>query len=79
MADQQAQQQQLQQFRAELQNQMVQDLMNKMTDNCFKVCTGKRGENLDSTEKQCLNHCMDRYADTMNVVNQSLVNRQSRG
>lgn len=44
----------------------------------YQVCTGKRGENLDSSEKQCLNHCMDRYADTMNVVNQSLVSRQTR-
>ena len=27
----------LEKFKAEMQNQMVQDLMNKITDNCFKV------------------------------------------
>ena len=40
----------LQRVRAEMQQQFVQDLMHKITDNCFKVCTGKRGEGLDSGE-----------------------------
>jgi len=67
----------LNRVRTEIQTQMMQDLMSKITENCFKVCTGKRGEHLDSTEKTCLHNCMDRYMETMNVVNQSLVSRNS--
>ena len=40
----------MQRVRSEMQQQFVQDLMHKITDNCFKVCTGKRGEGLDSSE-----------------------------
>jgi import inner membrane translocase subunit TIM13 len=64
--------------RQEMQQQFVQDLMHKITDNCFKTCTGKRGEGLDSSESNCVSNCMDRYMDTMGVVNQALMSRQSR-
>jgi len=63
------------QLRQQVQTQMMQELMNKMTEKCFKVCTGKKGEHLDSSESQCVVHCMDRYMETMQVVNQSLVSR----
>lgn len=45
----------------------------------LQVCTGKRGDGLDSTEKNCLHNCINRYMDTMNVVNQTLVSRQDSG
>ena len=54
MSSQQPTQQQqaeyLSRVRQEMQQQFVQDLMHKITDNCFKTCTGKRGEGLDSSE-----------------------------
>lgn len=37
MADAAQQEAYMQKLRGELQNQLVQDLMNKITDNCFKV------------------------------------------
>lgn len=54
-AQQPTQQQQaeyLNRVRQEMQQQFVQDLMHKITDNCFKTCTGKRGEGLDSSESK---------------------------
>lgn len=62
----------------QIQTQMMQELMNKVSDSCFKVCAGKRGDGLDSSEKYCMSNCFDRYQDTMNIVAQSLVNSQGR-
>ena len=42
----------------------------------LQVCTGKRGDGLDSSEKNCLHNCINRYMDTMAVVNKTLVSRQ---
>lgn len=49
--------------------------MNRITENCFKKCTGKSGEHLEGREKQCLSNCMDRYMETMNVVSGAIRNR----
>ena len=72
------QEQYLNNLKAEVQTKMVQDLMSSMSEKCFTKCTGKSGEHLDSKEKQCLVNCMDRYMETMNVVNQVLVSKQSQ-
>ena len=66
------------QIRAELQHQMMQDLVNRLTETCFKKCAGKSGVQLDSREQNCTAMCMDRYMDTMTVVNKAIVDRQER-
>ena len=74
----QAQQEQyLQTVRAEVQTKMVQELMSSMSEKCFSKCTGKSGEHLDSKEKNCLANCMDRYMETMNVVNGVMASKQN--
>eukprot|EP01034_Spumella_vulgaris_P019115 gene19115-24428_t len=61
----QQQEQYLQQVRLAAQQQMMQSLMTTMTEKCFKVCTGKKGDHLDSSEATCIAHCTDRYMETM--------------
>lgn len=61
-----------------IQLQMMQEMMGRMSENCFKVCTTARGNGLDNNEKYCLSNCIDRYADTLNVVSQTLGARQNR-
>eukprot|EP01036_Dinobryon_divergens_P003434 gene3434-4526_t len=68
----------LERVRTEIQAQMMQDLMNKITESCFKKCTGKSGDEVDRREQQCLAMCSDRYMDTMGVVNQALMSRQNK-
>jgi len=68
----------LKRLRAEMQAQMAQELMSKMTDSCFKVCTGKSGSGLSSSEEFCMANCTDRYVDVMQKVNEAMVERQNR-
>ncbi|EWM22746.1 hypothetical protein NSK_005889 [Nannochloropsis salina CCMP1776] len=64
-------------FRAEMAAQAMQELVQKMTDKCFSKCTGKSGNRLDSKEQNCVAMCMDRYIETMNVVQHSLSERSA--
>lgn len=66
----------LAQVKQQMQVQMTQDLIHKITENCYNKCTTKSGEGLNSSEKNCLANCMDRYMETMNIVNESLSSRQ---
>ncbi len=50
----------LQQVQAEVQQQMLQDLVSKMSETCFKKCTGRSGVTLDSREQNCMALCVDR-------------------
>jgi import inner membrane translocase subunit TIM13 len=65
-------------LRSNGQAQMIQDIMQKMSDNCFKVCAGKRGDRLDSSEMYCMNNCFDRYTEAMQVVSKTLMEQQSQ-
>ena len=71
------QEQYLQSVKNEVQVKMVQDLMSQMSEKCFTKCTGKSGDHLDSKEKQCLANCMDRYMETMNIVQQAMLSKQN--
>mmetsp|Transcript_3573 Transcript_3573/g.5560 ORF Transcript_3573/g.5560 Transcript_3573/m.5560 type:complete len:82 (+) Transcript_3573:100-345(+) len=72
----QQQQEYVNKVKAEVQAQMMQELVGKITESCFKKCTGKSGDGLDSREQSCLSNCVDRYFETMNVVNHTLASRQ---
>jgi len=41
----------LQQARAQINQQFMQDLMHKVTDQCFTKCTGTSGSGLNGSEK----------------------------
>ncbi|KAI9183688.1 protein translocase subunit [Blastocladiella emersonii ATCC 22665] len=61
----------MQQVRQELALANAQELINKVSDNCFKLCVTKPGEKL--TEEPCLSKCMDRYLESWNVVSRAYV------
>ena len=66
----------LSQMRQQMQVQFMQDLIHKVTDQCYKKCTSTSGSGLSGREKDCMANCMDRYMETMNVVNETLSSRQ---
>eukprot|EP00617_Octactis_speculum_P000590 CAMPEP_0185777358 /NCGR_PEP_ID=MMETSP1174-20130828/89130_1 /TAXON_ID=35687 /ORGANISM="Dictyocha speculum, Strain CCMP1381" /LENGTH=82 /DNA_ID=CAMNT_0028465693 /DNA_START=15 /DNA_END=263 /DNA_ORIENTATION=+ len=72
------QQMAIQQYRNELNAQIERDLVVKIAEQCFKKCAGKSGSKLESKEQQCVAACYDRYLETRNVVNQSILARQNR-
>ncbi|XP_013389912.1 mitochondrial import inner membrane translocase subunit Tim13-B [Lingula anatina] len=46
-------------------NQMI---LEKINDKCFHKCIEKPGASLSSWEEKCLTMCMDRYLDTVQIV-----------
>ncbi|XP_076337661.1 mitochondrial import inner membrane translocase subunit Tim13 [Tachypleus tridentatus] len=59
----------------------AQELLQKMTEKCFKKCISKPGTSLDNSEQKCIAMCMDRYMDSWNLVSRTYSNRiqQERG
>ncbi|KAK5613295.1 hypothetical protein CRENBAI_024182 [Crenichthys baileyi] len=53
----------------------AQELLQRMTDKCFKKCIGKPGNSLDNSEQKCIAMCMDRYMDAWNTVSRTYNSR----
>ncbi|KAG5276140.1 hypothetical protein AALO_G00128300, partial [Alosa alosa] len=53
----------------------AQELLQRMTDKCFKKCIGKPGGTLDNSEQKCIAMCMDRYMDAWNTVSRTYNSR----
>ncbi|NP_001002465.1 mitochondrial import inner membrane translocase subunit Tim13 [Danio rerio] len=56
----------------------AQELLQRMTDKCFKKCIGKPGSTLDNSEQKCIAMCMDRYMDAWNTVSRAYNSRLQR-
>lgn len=56
----------------------AQELLQKMTEKCFKKCISKPGTSLDNSEQKCISMCMDRYMDSWNIVSRSYGSRIAR-
>jgi mitochondrial import inner membrane translocase subunit TIM13 len=68
----------LQRMKQEQQGQIVQELMNKITESCFTRCAGSRGDGLDNRERECMANCMGRYIETMTAVQEAIAARSNR-
>ncbi|XP_076009709.1 mitochondrial import inner membrane translocase subunit Tim13 [Genypterus blacodes] len=53
----------------------AQELLQRMTDKCFKKCIVKPGGSLDNGEQKCIAMCMDRYMDAWNTVSRTYSSR----
>jgi len=53
----------------------AQELVNKMTEKCFKCCVTKPGIALGSTEQGCLNRCMDRWLEAYSITSKTYFTR----
>lgn len=56
----------------------AQELLQRMTDKCFRKCIGKPGGSLDNSEQKCIAMCMDRYMDAWNTVSRAYNSRLQR-
>jgi len=56
----------------------AQELLQKMSDKCFKKCVTKPGSSLDNSEQKCVAMCMDRYMDAWNLVSRAYGSRLQR-
>jgi len=64
-------QQVMDQVRNQVAVAQAQELLQKMSDKCFKKCIYKPGTSLDSSEQKCIAMCMDRYMDSWNIVSKT--------
>lgn len=60
----------------EANQQIMQEMIEKMTASCFKKCAGTSGDKLDRNEQSCLANCQDRYLDAREQVQAALSKRQ---
>ena len=65
----------IQNLQVQMQQAQVQDLMQKLAENCFSKCVTKPSSKLSSTEQKCLALCQDRYLDVMAAVGQAMMSR----
>ena len=58
--------------KGELENQLnvhfFQELHGKLSETCFEKCIKRPRSQLDSSEKDCLGHCVDSYLQSLEVV-----------
>ncbi|CAF1010872.1 unnamed protein product, partial [Didymodactylos carnosus] len=58
--------------------QNAQELLQKLSDKCFKMCISKPGGSLSNPEQKCISLCMDRYMDAWNIVSRTYAERIKR-
>ncbi|XP_041040855.1 mitochondrial import inner membrane translocase subunit Tim13-A-like [Carcharodon carcharias] len=49
----------------------AQELLQRMTDKCFRKWISKPGSSLDNSEQKCIAMCMVRYMDAWNTVSRT--------
>jgi len=65
----------MERLQTELAVASAQELLQRMTDKCFKKCVTKPGTSLDSSDQKCVAMCMDRYIDAVNLVTRAYTQR----
>ncbi|XP_062139916.1 mitochondrial import inner membrane translocase subunit Tim13-like [Drosophila sulfurigaster albostrigata] len=63
------------QIRQEIALANAQQMLKKITVNCFKKCVEKPSVSLTKYEERCLIQCMDRFMDSIKVVTLSYSRR----
>ncbi|XP_070567812.1 mitochondrial import inner membrane translocase subunit Tim13-like [Ptychodera flava] len=66
------------QVKSQLAIANAQELLQKMSDKCYKKCIPRPGSTLDNSEQKCLAMCMDRYMDAWNTVSRTYNTRLQR-
>merc|ERR1712070_1223858 len=61
------------QMKAELATAYAQEFYNTVRDKCFKACVTSPSSSLSSSERTCLERCVDRYVEATQVVSQSAI------
>jgi import inner membrane translocase subunit TIM13 len=61
------------QVKSELATAYAQEFYNTVRDKCFKACVTSPSSSLSSSERTCLERCVDRYVDATQVVSTSAI------
>lgn len=56
----------------------AQQLLQSMSEKCFKKCINQPGSVLDKSEQRCIVMCMDRFMDSWNVISRAYSQRLKR-
>eukprot|EP00565_Helicotheca_tamesis_P004577 CAMPEP_0185730384 /NCGR_PEP_ID=MMETSP1171-20130828/9720_1 /TAXON_ID=374046 /ORGANISM="Helicotheca tamensis, Strain CCMP826" /LENGTH=86 /DNA_ID=CAMNT_0028399415 /DNA_START=24 /DNA_END=284 /DNA_ORIENTATION=+ len=67
------------QAQQEANQRIMQAMMDKMAESCFKKCAGTSGDRLDTREQSCMAMCQDRYLETREQVQKALEKRNTMG
>ncbi|MEJ1283322.1 translocase of inner mitochondrial membrane 13 [Cricetulus griseus] len=68
----------MEQMKVQIAVANAQELLQRMTDKCFRKCIGKPGGSLNNSEQKCIAMCMDRYMDAWNTVSRAYNSRLQR-
>ncbi|CAN8068844.1 unnamed protein product [Agarophyton chilense] len=64
---------------AQVKAQMGEVFREQVTEKCFNVCADVSKKQMSSRETACVEKCLFRFIDAMNVVTEALANRSNRG
>ncbi|CDK26189.1 unnamed protein product [Kuraishia capsulata CBS 1993] len=53
----------------------VNELVNRLTENCFELCFTNPSSSMGSKDKKCIEQCMQKYMKSWNILSQSYVKR----
>ncbi|XP_033004829.1 LOW QUALITY PROTEIN: mitochondrial import inner membrane translocase subunit Tim13-like [Lacerta agilis] len=68
----------MEQVKVQISVANAQELLQRMTDKCFRKCVGKPGSSLDNSEQKCVAMGMDWYMDAWNTVLRAYNSRLQR-
>lgn len=66
------------QIQAQVNAQMGEVFREQVTNKCFQVCADVSKKQMSSRESDCVDRCLNRFIDAMNVVTQALATRSNR-
>lgn len=63
---------------AQVNAQLGEVVREQLTDKCFSVCADVSRKQMSARETDCIDKCMHRFIDAMNVVTDALAKRSDR-
>lgn len=65
-------------IQAQVNAQLGEVFREQVTTKCFNVCADVSKKQMTSRESDCVDRCLHRFVDAMNVVTETLANRSNR-
>lgn len=63
---------------AQVNAQLGEVVREQVTDKCFMICADVSRKTMSPRESDCIDRCLNRFIDAMNVVTETLANRSNR-
>lgn len=65
-------------IQAQVNAQLGEVVREQVTDKCFSVCADVSRKTMSPRESDCIDRCLHRFIDAMNVVTEALASRSDR-